>query len=176
MPIPRNVISNIENARKLNVSVPEVIALAAALDVPPAALIFPAGYVDQVDYLPWQSSDPLQAIDWLAGEKMQPHQEEEKPRTPQPPPAPIWAISRVREHRDLIDRIWSLHGTIVADLITREPNPEIEAVREMISRLERQLHQLRAEMTSQGLRLPWLPAYVQPLKAAEPDDEGHTSP
>ncbi|MET8138171.1 helix-turn-helix transcriptional regulator [Streptomyces sp. NPDC005251] len=50
--IPRTVISNIENGRRTNVSVAEVLALASALGQAPAALVFPAGYVSELTSSP----------------------------------------------------------------------------------------------------------------------------
>lgn len=68
-PIPRTVLSNLENGRRGNVTVAEMLVLAAALDVPPATLVFPVGYQAAVESLPGQAQPPTSAIEWLAGLK-----------------------------------------------------------------------------------------------------------
>lgn len=66
-PIPRTVLSNLENGRRGNVTVAELLVLAAALDVPPATLVFPVGRTEEVEVLPNNSVHPLSAIQWLSG-------------------------------------------------------------------------------------------------------------
>lgn len=68
MPIPRNVLANLESGRRDTITVAEVLVLAAALDVAPMELICPVGFDDQVELLPGQMMDPLQASRWIDGE------------------------------------------------------------------------------------------------------------
>lgn len=65
-PIPRTVLSNLENGRRGNVTVAEMLVLAAALDVPPATLVFPVGHQVTVEALPGKLQPALSAIEWLA--------------------------------------------------------------------------------------------------------------
>ncbi|SHM56992.1 helix-turn-helix domain-containing protein [Streptomyces yunnanensis] len=69
MEIPRAVISNLENGRRTSVTVAEVLVLAAALGVPPAALIFPVGYAEKTEALPGAEVPPFEAVRWLGGEE-----------------------------------------------------------------------------------------------------------
>lgn len=69
-PIPRTVLSNLENGRRGNVTVAELLVLARALKVPPGALVFPVGYVEKVQPLPEITAEPLDAVDWLAGRRL----------------------------------------------------------------------------------------------------------
>jgi transcriptional regulator with XRE-family HTH domain len=69
MEIPRAVISNLENGRRTSVTVAEVLVLAAALDVPPAALVFPVGYAERTEALPGAKVPPFEAVTWLGGEE-----------------------------------------------------------------------------------------------------------
>ncbi|RAJ61707.1 helix-turn-helix protein [Streptomyces sp. Amel2xB2] len=69
MTIPRAVISNLENGRRTSVSVAELLVLAAALDVPPAALVFPVGYAESTEALPGAMTPPFEAVRWFAGEE-----------------------------------------------------------------------------------------------------------
>ncbi|MFF3273143.1 transcriptional regulator [Streptomyces chrestomyceticus] len=57
-PIPRNVIANMESGRRASLPLVDVMVLAAALKTYPVCLIFPVGYVDQTQELPFQSLVP----------------------------------------------------------------------------------------------------------------------
>ncbi|MFG2139040.1 transcriptional regulator [Streptomyces sp. NPDC048650] len=69
-PIPRNVIANMESGRRSNLPLVDVMVLAQALNTPPICLIYPVGYVDDVQRLPLQdSTSPLDALRWFTGEE-----------------------------------------------------------------------------------------------------------
>ncbi|MDX3854203.1 helix-turn-helix transcriptional regulator [Streptomyces sp. AK02-01A] len=57
-PIPRNVIANMESGRRANLPLVDVMVLAAALETYPVCLIFPVGYVDRTQELPFQDLVP----------------------------------------------------------------------------------------------------------------------
>ncbi|MCX4639143.1 helix-turn-helix domain-containing protein [Streptomyces platensis] len=57
-PIPRNVIANMESGRRASLPLVDVMVLAAALKTYPGSLIFPVGYVDQTQELPFQDLVP----------------------------------------------------------------------------------------------------------------------
>ncbi|GAB2835566.1 helix-turn-helix domain-containing protein [Streptomyces daliensis] len=57
-PIPRNVIANMESGRRAGLPLVDVMVLAAALETYPVYLIFPVGYVDQTQELPFQHLVP----------------------------------------------------------------------------------------------------------------------
>ncbi|MGV9687802.1 helix-turn-helix domain-containing protein [Streptomyces sp. NPDC003444] len=57
-PIPRNVIANMESGRRAVLPLVDVIVLAAALETYPTHLIFPVGYVEETQELPFQSLVP----------------------------------------------------------------------------------------------------------------------
>ncbi|MFB6989128.1 helix-turn-helix domain-containing protein [Streptomyces sp. NPDC056304] len=150
--LPRTVISNIENGRRGNVTVAEVALLAAALHVPPTALVYPVGYAEEIEFLPGQTVAPLEAVDWWSGE-----------------PAPEGgALALVRRHRLLEAQIRQLYKTIweqaISDYRWRgEPGgPEAEAAREVAQELTRELHELRDEITRRGLALPPLTGLDRP--------------
>jgi transcriptional regulator with XRE-family HTH domain len=69
MRIPRSVLANLENGRRGTISAAEILVLAAALDVPPALLLFPVGRVELVDALPDLPLLPWQAFEWFTGER-----------------------------------------------------------------------------------------------------------
>lgn len=69
-PIPRNVIANMESRRRTNLPLVDVMVLAQALNTPPICLIYPVGYVDDVQRLPLQdSTSALDALRWFTGEE-----------------------------------------------------------------------------------------------------------
>ncbi|MEU2424709.1 helix-turn-helix transcriptional regulator [Streptomyces sp. NPDC007851] len=69
-PIPRNVIANMESGRRSNLPLVDVMILAEALNTPPVCLIYPVGYVEDVQRLPLQDPIPaLTALSWFTGEE-----------------------------------------------------------------------------------------------------------
>ncbi|MBC9730447.1 helix-turn-helix domain-containing protein [Streptomyces sp. TRM68367] len=68
-PIPRNVIANMESGRRANLPLVDVLVLAEALRTYPICLLYPVGYVNRVQRLPLQHSDPTwDAMHWFTGD------------------------------------------------------------------------------------------------------------
>lgn len=57
-PIPRNVVANMESGRRAGLPLVDVLVLAAALETYPACLIFPVGYVERTQELPFEQLVP----------------------------------------------------------------------------------------------------------------------
>ncbi|MEV7288330.1 helix-turn-helix transcriptional regulator [Streptomyces sp. NPDC093252] len=57
-PIPRNVIANMESGRRAHLPLADVMILAAALRTYPICLIYPVGYTDQTQELPFEEPVP----------------------------------------------------------------------------------------------------------------------
>jgi transcriptional regulator with XRE-family HTH domain len=70
MEIPRSVLANLESGRRDTVAVPELLVLAAALQVAPIELLCPVGFDEQIEILPGRLMDPLSASRWIDGELM----------------------------------------------------------------------------------------------------------
>ncbi|MEU6405522.1 helix-turn-helix transcriptional regulator [Streptomyces sp. NPDC046985] len=69
-PIPRNVIANMESGRRSNLPLVDVMVLAEALNTPPICLLYPVGYIEDVQRLPLQdSTSTLDALRWFTGEE-----------------------------------------------------------------------------------------------------------
>lgn len=64
----RTQVSNLESGRRDTITVGEVIAFAAVLDVPPTLLLFPIGTDDPVPILPGQTTNPWTAYQCFIGE------------------------------------------------------------------------------------------------------------
>lgn len=164
MPIPRTVISNIENGRRTNVSVAELLVLARALDVPPVVLVFPVGYEEQSEFLPGKTSGTLRAIDWFSGERLAPGQRGDV----WPPGSGIlenWPIYMYRHHRWLEARIRRLRkDAFEYETMFREGGKEASEVigaRQMADVFISHLSALRETMARRGLLLPEIPDVYQ---------------
>ncbi|WP_309317355.1 helix-turn-helix transcriptional regulator [Streptomyces salinarius] len=137
--LPRSVIANLENGRRGNVTFAEVLVLAAALDVPPVVLAFPAGHAETVEYLPGQSAPPLDARDWFDGAGRDDDSD----------------LALLLQHRQLEQRIRGHYRRIWDTAEAGEPDgPEAQAAREVAEELTAQLREVRAEVRARGLVLP----------------------
>ncbi|MGW3626459.1 helix-turn-helix domain-containing protein [Streptomyces sp. NPDC000880] len=70
LPIQRSVIANFESGRRTSIGVAELLVMAAALRVPPIALIFPMGHEESMRPLPQTTWDPYMAAEWFTGEAL----------------------------------------------------------------------------------------------------------
>ncbi|MGW4726950.1 helix-turn-helix domain-containing protein [Streptomyces sp. NPDC004291] len=67
-PIPRNVIANMESGRRASLPLVDVMVLAEALHTNPICLIYPVGYVEEVQKLPLRHSEQTwNAMRWFTG-------------------------------------------------------------------------------------------------------------
>lgn len=64
-PIKRSVLSNLESGYRETITVPELIVIAAALEVPLADLLLPLGRAEQVEILPGTRVPPVVALYWV---------------------------------------------------------------------------------------------------------------
>jgi hypothetical protein len=67
--VTRSNIANLESGRRPSVSVPEVIVLARALDIPVVALLLPIGTQPTTEILPGRDVSTEVALAWLAAER-----------------------------------------------------------------------------------------------------------
>jgi hypothetical protein len=70
--ITRQVITDLENGRRLWVAVAELMALARALDTAPIALLYPAPLAETVEVLPGVEATKTVAMEWFSGEVRSP--------------------------------------------------------------------------------------------------------
>ncbi len=63
----RSTIAGMESGRRGTVTVADLLVLAAALAVPPVALVFPVGSAPTTEYLPSQHIDTLVGAEWFSG-------------------------------------------------------------------------------------------------------------
>ncbi|SFD12295.1 helix-turn-helix domain-containing protein [Streptomyces aidingensis] len=68
-PIPRNVIANMESGRRASIPLVELMVLARALHTYPICLLYPVGYVEEVQRLPFLYPEPTwEAMQWFTGD------------------------------------------------------------------------------------------------------------
>ncbi len=68
-PVPRSVLTNLENGRRDTVSVAELLVLSAVLRVPPVLLLFPLGRVAVTEVLPDTRTSTWGAVQWVMGDR-----------------------------------------------------------------------------------------------------------
>jgi len=174
MPIPRSVLANLESGRRDTVSVAEVLALAAALNVAPIDLICPVGFDKQTEILPGRMMDPLSAMRWFTGEwKLDLHDDGGwTMRTPSS--GERSGANLLRYHDQLISKLDSEETKArdalraVADAVGEEADERARsaardlmiAVEEWREFIREPLRRTRAEMRERGMQLPDLPADI----------------
>lgn len=72
VPLDRSVIANLENGRRVSVSVQELLTLAHVLSIPPVLLFLPVGEDYRVEVTPGVVLAPDAAVRWFCGEAMMP--------------------------------------------------------------------------------------------------------
>lgn len=70
-PLNRATLAGFEAGRRTSINLPEFLALAAALNVPPAELIAPQGTGEPIELLPGQQTEDWAALRWLCGDDAQ---------------------------------------------------------------------------------------------------------
>lgn len=68
VPMDRDVLANIETGRRRSVAVGEWLALAAALDVPPLALLLPTPEQGRLEVIPRAALDEMAMRSWVSGQ------------------------------------------------------------------------------------------------------------
>ena len=182
------VLSNLELGRRETISVAEWLVLAAALQVPPLALLFPVGRVDVVEPVPGFEVSPLIALTWAETGRFPAHAptgDDEWPPTPRPvePAADKDArlIERYRRHRELIGAWQMADGK--AEAVRRHWSGDERDAE--LARLESEqrvtagaLRDLRELLRSQELTPPELPRSYSStaLRQALGEDDGEVEP
>jgi transcriptional regulator with XRE-family HTH domain len=171
-PIQRSVIANLENGRRVSVDLAEFLVLAKALDVPPVALLVPAGEVGEMEILPGQICSTDDALQWITGETMLDDELDEDTvellfddlrRHRQGVQNLLRSISRAEEYR---------RGAVLTrDQATREASLQLVArFDELVSKQSRSLQDFRASMRARGIQPPTLPPTLSHIDYVESGD------
>jgi transcriptional regulator with XRE-family HTH domain len=158
LPISRSKIANIENgrARQEGVSIAEMLALAAALEVPALLLLVSLGSAEPVEVLPGRSVDPWLAYRWLLGEV--PTDELGKGQD-----ADVHLFDSGSPHTAVIRTYRQHDGALMRYLVNRRDDDQSRQTRDTAIG---PLAAARIKMHENGWRLPPLPRDV--AEALEP--------
>ena len=171
-PIPRSIIANLENGRRASVDLAEVLILAKALDVPPVALLVPAGQTGAMEILPGQTYSTDDALQWITGETMLDDEPEEDTVEER--------FDEIRRHRQAVHNLlksvsraeeYRRGAAMTRDRPTRDANLELVArLDEFVSEQSRSLQDFRATMRAKGIQPPTLPPTLNHLDYVEAED------
>jgi transcriptional regulator with XRE-family HTH domain len=154
--ISRATITDLENGRRIAVSVAELIIMARALEISPIALITPVGRQETMEIFPGQRTGAFDAALWFSGHADLVNAEGGKDG-PDLVAADIDAedLSLYYQYADAV-RAWRR----IAD------RPELLRDAEVIETIEQAFHQLRARIGERGLIVPPLPHGLEHLDKA----------
>lgn len=181
-PLDRSVIAKLEGGQRQTISVPELVILARALEVPPVELLYPLGAEPEVEILPGQKASSEDAMLWFTGwhdlfkdevpaDRLIGHGHRD-PATglhewyETPFVDAAIPIHLYDEHRELVQEYEDAVGEAMRRLGRDAP---ARGVRDEVAMLRRRIEDAirgkRAEMRSRGLTvLPGLPKELEHLR------------
>ncbi|MEV0996854.1 helix-turn-helix transcriptional regulator [Nonomuraea sp. NPDC050202] len=159
-PIDRTSLTNLELGRRNLLSVPELLVVARALQVPPLTLLTPPTSDERVEILPGVETDPQEAFAWLDGTAPLPGDPDDDGAGPRA------ALRLLREHQKLLAD-WTARTRAAAAAQARAED-DAEQHRdawktaahghtERAGHAEQLLAQLRDTMRARDITLPPLP-------------------
>jgi transcriptional regulator with XRE-family HTH domain len=177
------VIANMETGRRANVTIAEVVILAAALDVPPVLLIFPARTDQTVEPLPNREDNAWSSLLRFTGEREPLGRNDASPDGDE---LRVWwdgvmPMTRLREHDEAIGEFWgaveyvrrmeahqaATEGQVSDELLEERRGRAMDQV----IGAERRLAAFRGQLRAQGIEPPALGhdlAHIDDLKEARP--------
>lgn len=99
-PMDRSVIAKLEKGHRQTITVPDVLVLAQALEVPPLLLLLPLGEQDSFEAAPGKDVSTTEALRWFLGERPLPGTTWEGLDTEDGSPT----IARYRVHQQEVER------------------------------------------------------------------------
>jgi hypothetical protein len=143
------VIAKLDSAHRGSaLSVSELLVLAAALEVPPALLLFP-GYPDGwVEFLPGRAAESKAAVEWFSGEARLPAPETDGGEREASPPNP--GTELVKAMRQIVDITKDF--VALTEMLRAQQVPD-EVASKMRTEWEDRLIELQAEVMRQRIEL-----------------------
>lgn len=160
MEIPRSVLANLENGRRPLVQVPELLVLAAALDVPPVVLVAPLGHAPNAEILPGREVGAWDAALWVSGEVRLPEGATGAERLDLADERAI--VPLYHQHDWLVEELQQIDEGLV--LLEDEAGNVVDVRAGVIASLRGH----RALMAGRGLLLPPLPAGLEGIDSEPP--------
>ncbi len=154
-PISRAAIANYESGRKKGLDITELLVLAAALQLPPLALLFPELPDGPVELLPGLTTTCWGAAAWFSGEE---GRSPDPNREDSPNSKEFQLLAAVRKRRDRLQSVAQFHelfarfGRKVTDggVPPAEQIHEIRAFRDQLEALKEELDQLDKLIVDSG--------------------------
>lgn len=146
--VSRTSISQLENGNRTSISVAEWLVLAAALDVPPALLLYPDYPYGVVDYLPGKRDTTPNATDWISGHNSFVHDG----LTGLPKPDVYLFTEIQRLENQVIERLFEWAGTATTQEIEKEQERYLTSTRQKIVELQEALENYISERQSDESR------------------------
>ena len=159
-PIKRSVLSNLELGYRETVTVPELLVLAAALNVAPALLVFPVGRATDSEYLPDKRASTWAAAQWFGGFGDFPTREG-PPKQYREASELRWPIILFRDHDNQVRHWFTAVALVPGGEVNRRTGAVMPA--DAIASAEDEIKATRAEMRRFGLTPPELPAELAAL-------------
>jgi transcriptional regulator with XRE-family HTH domain len=149
LPYTRAQVTNLEAGRRNSITVGEVLAIAAVLEVPPLLLIFPFGDEQAATYLPGKTADTWDAAQWFTGDTPMPAYRD----SPEGPDR-HWSQRFNRYSRPVA--LYRQHDRYIADWRRRIELGEDRNSEHVLS-AEEMLEATREHMRARGITPPTLP-------------------
>jgi transcriptional regulator with XRE-family HTH domain len=155
-PVQRSVLANLENGRRAQVSVGEVLVLARALNVSPVTLLFSVGAQERTEILPDTEADTWAALRWWTGEDRMPLEPlgEEEGRVAYG--AALQPVSVYRELNDLYEEAASAFIQRVEWARRGLPSEDLERLEAALTRSaavrSRRIKELEEVLLARGLK------------------------
>ncbi len=150
-PISRAAIANYESGRKKGLDVAELLTLAAAMQIPPLALIFPDLPDGPVELLPNVTTTSWDAAAWFSGEAPSPLSDDETPS----PTREYSLLRAVRERRAQLASIAQFHQWL-NDIVARNKgalksdDPDMRAFKQQLEKLRDEVASLESTIRENG--------------------------
>jgi hypothetical protein len=149
-PISRAAIANYESGRKKGLDITELLVLAAALRVPPLAILFPQLPDGFVEVLPGMETTNWKAAAWFSGEANSP----DPIHDPWPTSKQYELLRAVRERHDQLLAFAHFHGYMKQAFEQKPPrrpgDPEMRAFKQQLETLQQEMRRLEDVIRENG--------------------------
>lgn len=160
-PMDRSVIAKLETGKRQTITVPDVLVLAQALEVPPLLLLLPLGEADNVEIRPDVEVSTVDAFRWFMGERPLPGTRWEGLDTEDGSPT----IASFTVHQNTLDR-WAWTRYYARQIREGATEGDAEQYERDADRAAEALRSLRHVMRMRGLTPPPLPAELAHIEGA----------
>ncbi|CAM60322.1 MULTISPECIES: DNA-binding protein [Mycobacteroides] len=158
--VPATVISKLDSGHRGSVlGVAELVVLAAALDMPPVALLYPALPDGEVDLLPGEPVRSLNAVEWFSGHTPRSGIGSAGAIDPSRMDAELSNLRRLQLSRNRETMQKTIRTAMSSERISQEfveggatdANPQ--AIRSLIEIYQERMERMESEMSARGWNL-----------------------